>query len=128
MPSLVIVDAIDVARAGHAVGVSVDAPLLLCQLYSTAVASDVKLTLMKNYPEDHPGALVHATQHSTSLSSRRSRYTTWIEPNTWAYSAARSSRRSRATAADGIAPGRRREDEETEARRRSSRRRPRRGG
>ena len=60
MPSLVIVDAIDVARAGHAVGVSVDAPLLLCQLYSTAVASDVKLTLMQQYPEDHPVRLVHA--------------------------------------------------------------------
>jgi uncharacterized protein YabN with tetrapyrrole methylase and pyrophosphatase domain len=46
MPRLCIVDAIDVARAGHAVGVTVDAPVLLCQLYSTAVASDVKLTLM----------------------------------------------------------------------------------
>ena len=57
MPSLVIVDAIDVARAGHAVGVSVDAPLLLCQLYSTAVASDVKLTLMQQYPEDHPARI-----------------------------------------------------------------------
>ena len=62
MPSLVIVDAIDVARAGHAVGVSVDAPLLLCQLYSTAVASDVKLTLMQQYPEDHPVRLVHAAE------------------------------------------------------------------
>ena len=98
MPSLVIVDAIDVARAGHAVGVSVDAPLLLCQLYSTAVASDVKLTLMQQYPEDHPVRLVHAVE-PRRRSSRRSRYTTWIEPNTWAYSAARSSRRSRATAA-----------------------------
>jgi len=60
MPSLCIVDAIDVARAGHAVGVSVDAPLLLCQLYSRAVASDVKLTLMQQYPEEWPVSLVHA--------------------------------------------------------------------
>lgn len=60
MPSLSIVDAIDVARAGHAVGVTVDAPLLLCQLYSNAVASDVKLTLMMQYPEDHEVRLVHA--------------------------------------------------------------------
>jgi uncharacterized protein YabN with tetrapyrrole methylase and pyrophosphatase domain len=45
MPSLCIVDAIDVARAGHAVGVSVDAPLLLCQLYSRAVVRRCRLTL-----------------------------------------------------------------------------------
>ena len=36
---------------GHAVGVSVDAPTLLCQLYNKAVASDVKLTLMQQFPE-----------------------------------------------------------------------------
>ena len=60
MPSLCVVDAIDVARAGHAVGVTVDAPLLLCQLYSNAVASDVKLTLMQQYPEDWEVRLVHA--------------------------------------------------------------------
>ena len=45
-------DAIDVASAGHAVGLTADAPALLCQLYSRAVASDVKLTLMQQYPED----------------------------------------------------------------------------
>lgn len=60
MPSLCVVDAIDVARAGHAVGVTVDAPLLLCQLHSNAVASDVKLTLMQQYPEDVDVRLVHA--------------------------------------------------------------------
>ena len=60
MPSLCVVDAIDVATAGHAVGVSVDAPTLLCQLYSKAVASDVKLTLMQQFPSDHPVTLVHA--------------------------------------------------------------------
>ena len=60
MPSLCVVDAIDVATAGHAVGVTVDAPTLLCQLYSKAVASDVKLTLMQQFPEAHPVTLVHA--------------------------------------------------------------------
>ena len=60
MPSLCVVDAIDVATAGHAVGVSVDAPTLLCQLYSKAVASDVKLTLMQQFPETHLVTLVHA--------------------------------------------------------------------
>ena len=60
MPSLCVVDAIDVATAGHAVGVSVDAPTLLCQLYSKAVASDVKLTLMQQFPETHRDAAVHA--------------------------------------------------------------------
>jgi tetrapyrrole methylase family protein/MazG family protein len=60
MPSLCVVDAIDVATAGHAVGMSVDAPTLLCQLYSKAVASDVKLTLMQQFPSDHPVTLVHA--------------------------------------------------------------------
>jgi uncharacterized protein YabN with tetrapyrrole methylase and pyrophosphatase domain len=39
---------------------SVDAPTLLCQLYSKAVASDVKLTLMQQFPSDHPVTLVHA--------------------------------------------------------------------
>jgi uncharacterized protein YabN with tetrapyrrole methylase and pyrophosphatase domain len=60
MPSMCVVDAIDVATAGHAVGMSVDAPTLLCQLYSKAVASDVKLTLMQQFPSDHPITLVHA--------------------------------------------------------------------
>lgn len=60
MPSLCVVDAIDVASAGHAVGMTVDAPTLLCQVYSNQVASDVKLTLMQQYPEDHSVKLVHA--------------------------------------------------------------------
>ena len=60
MPSLCIIDAIDVAGAGHAVGITVDTPTLLCQVYSKAVASDVKLTLMQQFPEDHVVTLVHA--------------------------------------------------------------------
>ena len=60
MPGLAIVDAVDVAAAGHAVGLSVDIPSLLCQVYSKQVASDVKLTLMQQYPEDHRVTLVHS--------------------------------------------------------------------
>ena len=60
MPSLTVVDAIDVARSAHAVGVNCDSPTLLCQLHSNAVASDCKLTLMAQFPEDHPCVLVHA--------------------------------------------------------------------
>jgi tetrapyrrole methylase family protein/MazG family protein len=37
-----------------------DAPTLIAQIYSTSVASDVKLTLMENFPDEHPVKLVHA--------------------------------------------------------------------
>jgi tetrapyrrole methylase family protein/MazG family protein len=37
-----------------------DAPVLIAQIHSKAVASDVKLTLMEIYPDDHPVKLVHA--------------------------------------------------------------------
>jgi precorrin-2 methylase len=60
LPSLAVVDAIDVAVSGYAIGISGDAPVLLCQLYSNALASDVKLTLMNQYPEETPVTLVHA--------------------------------------------------------------------
>jgi tetrapyrrole methylase family protein/MazG family protein len=36
-----------------------DQPAILAQVYSLAVASDVKLTLMNQYPEDHPVTLIH---------------------------------------------------------------------
>ena len=35
-------------------------PLLVCQVYSRAVAADVKLALAEHYPDDHEVALVHA--------------------------------------------------------------------
>ncbi|MCP4594804.1 MAG: MazG family protein, partial [bacterium] len=37
-----------------------DLPVLLGQLYSRALAADVKLTLMNQYPDDHEVTLVHA--------------------------------------------------------------------
>jgi tetrapyrrole methylase family protein/MazG family protein len=38
---------------------TVSAPALICQLYSRAVAAQVKLTLMETYPDEHPVKLVH---------------------------------------------------------------------
>jgi tetrapyrrole methylase family protein / MazG family protein len=35
-------------------------PALICQVYSRAVASDVKLSLMERYPAEHPATLVRA--------------------------------------------------------------------
>ncbi len=48
---------------------SPDHPLLLAQLYSRALASDVKLTLLSAYPEEHPVFLVR--QAGTSRATAR---------------------------------------------------------
>ena len=42
-----------------------DYPALLAQVYSRAVASDVKLTLMNEYPDDFQVALIHAAGTET---------------------------------------------------------------
>ncbi len=44
-----------------------DAPALIAQIYSASVASDVKLTLMEVYPDEHPVMLVHAAGSSQQL-------------------------------------------------------------
>jgi tetrapyrrole methylase family protein/MazG family protein len=59
LDGLQVADALDVA-AGHHPPLATDRPALLGQLYSAAVAADVKLTLMNAYPDDHPVTLVHA--------------------------------------------------------------------
>lgn len=51
-------DGIDIARMHHP-PLNPDTPALLAQVYSRAVASDVKLTLANQYPDDHPVVLVH---------------------------------------------------------------------
>ena len=65
-----IVDAMLLARQ-HYPHVDVGAPLLVAQLFSRAVASDVKLVLMSAYPAEHPVALVRragtAQQETLSL-------------------------------------------------------------
>lgn len=58
LPSLWVGDALDVASAGHP-PFSAATPALLTQLYSRAVASEVKLTLMAAFPDEHRVALVH---------------------------------------------------------------------
>ncbi|MBN1287004.1 MAG: nucleoside triphosphate pyrophosphohydrolase [Anaerolineae bacterium] len=55
---LQVLDAVEVAALHHP-PINPDAPALLAQLYSQAVASDTKLVLMNQYPEEHPVALVH---------------------------------------------------------------------
>jgi len=59
LPHLQIADALDLA-ARHHPPFHPDAPALVAQVYSPALASDVKLTLMNQYPDDHAVALVHA--------------------------------------------------------------------
>jgi tetrapyrrole methylase family protein/MazG family protein len=59
LPNLQIADALDLA-ARHHPAFHPDAPALVAQLYSPSLASDVKLTLMNQYPDDHPVTLVHA--------------------------------------------------------------------
>jgi tetrapyrrole methylase family protein / MazG family protein len=58
LPQLQLADALDLAGRHHP-PLSPDAPALVAQLYSASLASDVKLTLMNQYPDDHPVILVH---------------------------------------------------------------------
>lgn len=59
LPGLQLVDATDLASAYHP-PINPDYPALVAQLYSRGLASDVKLTLMNQYPDDHAVTLVHA--------------------------------------------------------------------
>jgi tetrapyrrole methylase family protein/MazG family protein len=56
---LQIHDAIAIANAHHP-PLNPDYPALLGQVYSRALASDLKLTLMNQYPDDFPVQLIHA--------------------------------------------------------------------
>lgn len=55
----VLVDALELAMQHHP-AFQPDLPFLISQIYSREVASNVKLTLMAVYPDDHPVKLVHA--------------------------------------------------------------------
>jgi tetrapyrrole methylase family protein/MazG family protein len=59
LDGLQIADAIDVGARYHP-PLDPDRPALLAQLYSRLLASDVKLTLLNQYPPDHAVRLVHA--------------------------------------------------------------------
>ncbi|MBN1259398.1 MAG: nucleoside triphosphate pyrophosphohydrolase [Anaerolineae bacterium] len=56
---LQILDALDVMAFSHP-QVNPDFPALIAQVYSRAVASELKLTLMNQYPDEHGVALVEA--------------------------------------------------------------------
>ncbi len=56
---LVLADALNVARRHHP-PFPPDLPVLIGQLYNGRVASQVKLCLMNQYPDDHPTLLIHA--------------------------------------------------------------------
>lgn len=59
LPGLALVDALDLAEA-HVPGFPPHMPAMVAQIYSREIASEVKLTLMETYPDDHPVKLVHA--------------------------------------------------------------------
>lgn len=59
LSGLAVADALDLAARAHP-GFSPDSAVLIAQLYSADLASDIKLTLMNQYADDQPVALVHA--------------------------------------------------------------------
>lgn len=59
LPGLVIFDALDVVNLYHP-PFDVHLPVLVPQLYSRLVASDVKMTLMNQYPDEHEVMMLYA--------------------------------------------------------------------
>jgi len=57
-PQITLIDALDLANANHP-AFPPGIPALIAQLYSRQVASEVKMTLMEVFPDDHPVILVH---------------------------------------------------------------------
>ena len=58
-PRLTLFDAMELSMA-HAPAFPPDMPVLVAQVYSRLVASEVKMTLNAAYPDEHPVRLVHA--------------------------------------------------------------------
>ena len=58
-PHTILIDALELA-ASHHPSIPPDSPAIVAQLYSPVVASEVKLTLMALYPDEHPVRMVHA--------------------------------------------------------------------
>jgi tetrapyrrole methylase family protein/MazG family protein len=58
LAGLQVVDAAELAAMHHP-PLNPDLPALAAQLYSQALAADLKLTLMNQYPPEHPLTLVH---------------------------------------------------------------------
>jgi len=59
LDSLVLVDALEVIQRSYP-HFSPDTPVLISQVYSRMVASDLKLTLMTRYDDEHRVVLIHA--------------------------------------------------------------------
>jgi tetrapyrrole methylase family protein/MazG family protein len=57
-PHLTLFDALTLGEA-HVPGFATDSPVLIAQIYSRLVASEVKSTLTAIYPDHHPVKLVH---------------------------------------------------------------------
>jgi tetrapyrrole methylase family protein/MazG family protein len=66
LPNLAVVDALEVGSV-HMPPFPPSAPALIAQIYSRQVSSDLKLTLMNVYPDEHPVRLVHAAGTSAEL-------------------------------------------------------------
>jgi tetrapyrrole methylase family protein/MazG family protein len=58
LPQVAILDALDMQKA-HYPSFPPDKPALIVQIYSREIASNVKLTLMNVYPDQHPVSLIH---------------------------------------------------------------------
>jgi tetrapyrrole methylase family protein/MazG family protein len=59
LPHLAILDALELATS-HVPPFPPDAPVIIVQIHSKAIANEVKLTLMETYPDEHPVRMVHA--------------------------------------------------------------------
>lgn len=59
LPQMVLMDALDLGRLQHP-AFPPSMPALITQIYSRQVASDLKLTLMAVYPDEHRVQMVHA--------------------------------------------------------------------
>jgi tetrapyrrole methylase family protein/MazG family protein len=59
LPQCTVTDALDLAALHHPL-FPPSQPALISQVYSVAVAAELKLTLMAVYPDEHPVTLVHS--------------------------------------------------------------------
>lgn len=65
-PQLTLFDAMELSMA-HVPTFPPEIPVLIAQLYSRLVASEVKMTLGETYPDEHPVQLVHAAGTNDEL-------------------------------------------------------------
>jgi tetrapyrrole methylase family protein / MazG family protein len=66
LPRTAVVDALEIATA-HVPSYPPDAPAIVAQIHSPRIASEVKLTLMEIYPDDHAVQLVHMAGNPGSV-------------------------------------------------------------